>query len=109
MGVDDSIIIGNARSVKQKAQHIQKESWWWNADVQATLRQKKELFKKWQLSNSAEDRVKYARSKRKAKKVVAEANSTACKSICEKLATKEGKKISTAQQKPENERETPAL
>ena len=39
--------------------YIEKESWWWNNEVQEAIQNKKEAFKKWKLSRTDEDRESY--------------------------------------------------
>ncbi|XP_072934913.1 uncharacterized protein [Epargyreus clarus] len=45
---------------------------WWNDDVKASLKTKKEHFKQWQSSGSDEDRTQYINSKKIAKRKVAQ-------------------------------------
>ncbi len=53
-----------------------RETWWWNETVQNAIRDKKESFKKWQISKDEKDRETYKQKKIHAKKTVAEAKRT---------------------------------
>ncbi|KAK3884459.1 hypothetical protein Pcinc_011294 [Petrolisthes cinctipes] len=50
-----------------------KESWWWNREVQEKIRLKKEAKKKWDLSGRDDDKVAAKAAKKEAKKAVAQA------------------------------------
>nr|XP_032523145.1 craniofacial development protein 2-like [Danaus plexippus plexippus] len=74
---------------------IDKETWWWNDEVQEVIREKKTAFKKWQQSNSPEDRLEYIAAKRASKRAVARARSDRLSPLYDTLETAEGQKLST--------------
>ncbi|KAK3894199.1 hypothetical protein Pcinc_002033 [Petrolisthes cinctipes] len=69
-----------------------KESWWWNREVQEKIRLKKEAKKKWDLSGRDDDKVAAKAAKKEAKKAVAQAKARAVNEIYEDLETTEGQK-----------------
>ncbi|KAJ2943370.1 hypothetical protein O0L34_g12180 [Tuta absoluta] len=69
-----------------------KETWWWNVDVQAALKIKKEAFKVWQTTGTDEDRDKYRAEKRNARKAVAIARHRATGDLYSALESREGQK-----------------
>uniref|UniRef100_A0A8D8YAF2 Craniofacial development protein 2 n=3 Tax=Cacopsylla melanoneura TaxID=428564 RepID=A0A8D8YAF2_9HEMI len=54
-----------------------KESWWWNEEVQGMVKLKKVAWKKWDISGREEDRLEYQRAKKNAKRAVAVAKAKA--------------------------------
>ena len=50
---------------------IDRETWWWNAEVQAAVSKKKALYKNWQRSKQPVDRNQYLEAKRAAKQTIA--------------------------------------
>lgn len=72
---------------------IDKETWWWNDEVQEVIREKKTAFKKWQQSNSPEDRLEYIAAKRASKRAVARARSDRLSPLYDTLETAEGQKL----------------
>ncbi|KAJ8732897.1 hypothetical protein PYW07_015496 [Mythimna separata] len=72
---------------------MDRETWWWDDGVQEATRKKKGLFKKWQGSNSPEDREAYGAAKRACKKAVARARSKSLAPLYDKLETVEGQKL----------------
>ena len=67
-----------------------KETWWWNEDVQEKVRNKKNCFKAIHLCNSAENWEKYRLARKEAKKVVSEARAKAYEGFYKELGTKAG-------------------
>ena len=53
---------------KDKPRHS--ETWWWNKDVDVAVCRKRELFRIWRQSRNEEDRKKYCKAKKDAKRVV---------------------------------------
>ena len=88
-------IVRKTRGGKQR----QKETWWWNEEVQEALRTKKKAFKILQNTNSMEDLETY----RTAKRAVSIAKWNAATEWYNKLETREGQKtiykIAQARQK----------
>ena len=92
-------IVGKTRRGKQR----QKETWWWNEEVQEALKTKKKAFKILQNTNSMEDLETYRTAKRAAKRAVSIAKWNAATEWYNKLETREGQKtiykIAQARQK----------
>ena len=69
----------------------ERETWWWNAPVQNSIREKKDAYKKWQRSGSHEDLVTYCLKKREAKRCVAESRKKAWEEWSANLSTPVGR------------------
>ena len=69
-----------------------KETWWWNAEVQRKILEKKEAKKKYDSTNTNEDRETYRKAKKEAKVAVAQAQQTSLQETYEELETREGQK-----------------
>jgi hypothetical protein len=67
-----------------------KDTWWWNDEVQKTINEKKECYKRLHHNKSDENIQKYKEARRNAKKAVSEANGQAYTELYRKLDTKEG-------------------
>jgi hypothetical protein len=70
--------------------HKPKDTWWWNDDVQKTINEKKECYKRLHHNRSDENIQKYKEARRNAKKAVSEAGGRAYTELYRKLDTKEG-------------------
>ena len=75
-----------------KSAPADKETWWWNEEVQRSVSKKKELKKKWDTSGSQEDRERYKEAKREAKRTVAIAKDQAWNELFGEMETPEGEK-----------------
>jgi hypothetical protein len=75
---------------KPGRRRIEKETWWWNEDVQAVIRDKKTAYKQWQATRKAEDRLAYLEAKREAKRKVKEAKQADISDLYSRLNTREG-------------------
>ena len=73
-------------------QQVNRETWWWNEQVQECIKEKKTKFKKWQKTQQEVDRQEYLLAKKGAKKAVAEARIDAYTGINQKLESWEGQK-----------------
>ena len=69
----------------------ERETWWWNEEVQEVIKVKKVAFKKWQRTRNEEDRVEYQLKKREAKAAVGRARKEAWRQWSENLNTREGR------------------
>lgn len=67
-----------------------KESWWFNEEVQKKTKLKKEAKKRWEQTQSDEDRQRYRECNKEAKKAVAIAKYEAYDQMYAQLETKEG-------------------
>jgi len=71
---------------KPGCRYIDKETWWWNAEIQSAVRKKKEAFKKWQGSRSAEDLRAYKDEKSATRRAVSSAKFAHHKEMYDKLS-----------------------
>ena len=69
----------------------ERETWWWNDEVQSKIKEKKLAFKTWQRSGNVEDKELYQLKSREAKRQVAIAKKLAWKELAENVKTTEGK------------------
>ncbi|XP_062866594.1 uncharacterized protein LOC134329279, partial [Trichomycterus rosablanca] len=69
-----------------------KETWWWNSEVQEAIQRKRLAKKKWDIDRTDESRQEYKGMKRKAKREVAKAKQKAYEELYGRLDTKEGEK-----------------
>ena len=67
-----------------------KDTWWWNDDVQKALKEKKDCFRRLYLDRSADNIEKYKMAKKAAKRAVSEARGRAYEDLYQWLGTKEG-------------------
>ncbi|KAM2059071.1 hypothetical protein ACFX16_031584 [Malus domestica] len=81
----------------------QKESWWWNEEVQTKVKAKKECCKALYKERTDENGERYRKAKQEAKKAVREAKLAAYDDMYKRLDTKEGEldvyKLSRAREK----------
>ena len=67
------IINTNAKEILGETaggKYVERESWWWNDDVQIAVKEKRDSFKKWQSSRTTEYLADYKENKTNAKKAV---------------------------------------
>ena len=69
---------------------LERETWWWNEEVQESLRRKNDAFKKWQIQGGNELKEAYKNTKREAKTAVAKAKNEAYNNWYDKMGTEEG-------------------
>ena len=69
-----------------------KDTWWWNDDVQKALKKKKDCFRRLYLDRSADNIEKYKMAKKAAKRAVGEARGRAYEDLYQRLGTKEGER-----------------
>ena len=69
-----------------------KETWWWNEEVQESIKEKKEAKKAWDKIRNENTKKIYKENKSKAKKAVAMAKGRVYDNLYARLETKEGKK-----------------
>ena len=75
-------------NLEGKCNHL--KNWWWNDEVQKTIRDKRYCYKNWQKTKNIEDLEKYKNAKKEAKKTVSDAKFKAYDDLYHKLGTKEG-------------------
>ena len=56
-----------------KGPRTQKETWWWNEEVAAVVREKKIKYEKWNKENTKEARKEYKKSRQNAQRVISSA------------------------------------
>ena len=69
-----------------------KDTWWWNDDVQKAIKEKKDCFRCLYLDRSADNIEKYKMAKKAAKRAVGEARGRAYEDLYQRLGTKEGER-----------------
>lgn len=72
---------------------IEKETWWWEEEVQDSIKNKKEAFRSWQKEKSNSKREEYREANKRTKIAVAKAKDKAYKEWYDKLGTKEGENM----------------
>ena len=73
--------------------HQEKETWWWNQDVQTAGEEKGIARRKWEEDSNHQTREEYRRAKRVAKRMVAIARREANSEWYEMMGTPEGEKM----------------
>ncbi|SPT17945.1 unnamed protein product [Triticum aestivum] len=69
-----------------------KDTWWWNDDVQKAIKEKKDCFRHLYLDRSADNIEKYKMAKKTAKRAIGEARGRAYEDLYQRLGTKEGER-----------------
>ncbi|XP_027230979.2 uncharacterized protein [Penaeus vannamei] len=84
-----------------------KETWWWNDEVQESLKRKKEAEKTLDMENDDENKEVYKLAKKEAKKSVARAKARAYQVVYEDMETIDGQKraLRMAKQRDKNSKD----
>ncbi|KAK3536474.1 hypothetical protein QTP86_013795, partial [Hemibagrus guttatus] len=69
-----------------------KETWWWNEEVQDSIQRKRLTKKKWDMDRTEENRQEYKESQRRVKREVSKAKQKAYDELYARLDTREGQK-----------------
>ncbi|KAK3532187.1 hypothetical protein QTP86_009294 [Hemibagrus guttatus] len=69
-----------------------KETWWWNEEVQDSIQRKRLAKKKWDMDRTEENRQKYKELQRRVKREVSKAKQKAYDELYNRLDTREGEK-----------------
>ncbi|KAK3541850.1 hypothetical protein QTP86_008057 [Hemibagrus guttatus] len=69
-----------------------KETWWWNEEVQDSIQRKRLAKKKWDIDRTEENRQEYKESQRRVKREVSKAKQKAYNELYTRLDTREGEK-----------------
>ena len=80
------VVLGESKGSGPK----DKESWWWETNVQEKVKTKRECFKALHSCNNEENREKYRVAKKETRKAVSEAKSKAFEGLYQSLRTKNG-------------------
>ncbi|XP_068250324.1 uncharacterized protein [Palaemon carinicauda] len=68
----------------------EKESWWWSEEIEKVVKDKEKTKKRWEESQSREDREMFREKNKVVKLVVAQAKAKAYDDVYNELGTKEG-------------------
>ncbi|KAK3557743.1 hypothetical protein QTP86_000303 [Hemibagrus guttatus] len=69
-----------------------KETWWWNEEVQDSIQRKRLAKKKWNMDRTEENRQEYKQLQRRVKREVSKAKQKAYDELYTRLDTREGEK-----------------
>ncbi|KAK3541961.1 hypothetical protein QTP86_008147 [Hemibagrus guttatus] len=69
-----------------------KETWWWNEEVQDSIQRKRLAKKKWDMDRTEENRQEYKESQHRVKREVSKAKQKAYDELYTRLDTREGEK-----------------
>ncbi|KAK3526050.1 hypothetical protein QTP70_012885 [Hemibagrus guttatus] len=69
-----------------------KETWWWNEEVQNSIQRKRLAKKKWDMDRTEENRQEYKELQRRVKREVSKAKQKAYEELYTRLDTREGEK-----------------
>ncbi|KAK3530487.1 hypothetical protein QTP86_024399 [Hemibagrus guttatus] len=69
-----------------------KETWWWNEEVQDSIQRKRLAKKKWDMNRTEENRQEYKKLQRRVKREVSKAKQKAYDELNTRLNTREGEK-----------------
>ncbi|KAK3519644.1 hypothetical protein QTP86_017598 [Hemibagrus guttatus] len=69
-----------------------KETWWWNEEVQDSIQRKRLAKKKWDMDRTEENRQEYKELQRRVKREVSKAKQKAYEEMYTRLDTREGEK-----------------
>ncbi|KAK3508959.1 hypothetical protein QTP70_015383, partial [Hemibagrus guttatus] len=69
-----------------------KETWWWNEEVQDSIQRKRLAMKKWDMDRTEENRQEYKELQRRVKREVSKAKQKAYDELYTRLDTREGEK-----------------
>ncbi|KAK3553970.1 hypothetical protein QTP70_017462, partial [Hemibagrus guttatus] len=69
-----------------------KETWWWNEEVQGSIQRKRLAKKKWDMDRTEENREEYKELQRRVKREVSKAKQKAYDELYTRLDTREGEK-----------------
>ncbi|KAK3529879.1 hypothetical protein QTP86_007282 [Hemibagrus guttatus] len=70
-----------------------KETWWWNEEVQDSIQRKRLAKKKWDMDRTEENRQEYKELQRRVKREVSKAKQKAYDELYTRLDTREGEKV----------------
>ena len=80
----------NAKEMLGETSDVEKESWWWNDEVQKAVKEKRDSLKKWQSSRTTTYLADYSENKTNAKKAVTTAKEAEYEEVYTKLDRREG-------------------
>ncbi|KAK3528508.1 hypothetical protein QTP70_000902 [Hemibagrus guttatus] len=78
--------------VSSGKRRVDKETWWWNEEVQDSIQRKRLAKKKWDMDRTEENRQEYKELQRRVKREVSKAKQKAYDELYTRLDTREGEK-----------------
>ena len=75
-----------------KGKRKQKETWWWNDDVEEAVKMKRDKFRRWKKFGVDQDHREYLEAKRVSRRVIWNAKDAKCREFAEELETDNGRK-----------------
>jgi hypothetical protein len=78
--------------VTKGGKHETKETWWWNKNVQNTIKEKKECFRRMHLDRSVDNVERYKVVKNTVKRAVSKTRGQMYDRLYQRLGTKVGEK-----------------
>ena len=85
-----STILGKTKPGRR---FIDKQTWWWNEEVQQAIKEKKAAFKVWRQTNDADDLQRYRTLKSAAKREVAKAKANHYNDLYDQLGSRDGERM----------------
>ena len=82
----------NVCGVSSGKRKYDKETWWWNAEVQESVNEKRNAKKNWDMLRDEKSKQRFKEANRKTKRAVAKAKAEAYEKLYERLETPEGQK-----------------
>ncbi|KAK3542740.1 hypothetical protein QTP70_000077 [Hemibagrus guttatus] len=82
----------NVLGVSSGRRKEDKETWWWNEEVQDSIQRKRLAKKKWDMDRTEENRQEYKELQRRVKREVSKAKQKAYDELYTRLDTREGEK-----------------
>ncbi|KAK3507410.1 hypothetical protein QTP70_019647 [Hemibagrus guttatus] len=82
----------NVLGVSSGRRKEDKETWWWNEEVQESIQRKRLAKKKWDMERTEENRQEYKESQHRVKREVSKAKQKAYDELYTRLDTREGEK-----------------
>ncbi|KAK3521768.1 hypothetical protein QTP70_016224, partial [Hemibagrus guttatus] len=82
----------NVLGVSSGRRKEDKETWWWNEEVQDSIQRKRLAKKKWDMDRTEENRQEYKELQRRVKREVSKAKQKAYEELYTRLDTREGQK-----------------
>ena len=67
-----------------------RETWWWNEEIQQDVKEKEDAKKQWDILKDDESKEKYHKAKKTTKRTVAKVKNEAFQELYKRLETKEG-------------------
>ncbi|KAK3532456.1 hypothetical protein QTP86_018454, partial [Hemibagrus guttatus] len=89
---DEKVMGRKVLGVSSGRRKEDKETWWWNEEVQDSVQRKRLAKRKWDMDRTEENRQKYKELQRRVKREVSKAKQKAYDELYTRLDTREGEK-----------------